>query len=247
MATGPTSFDARMESEISCSEMDCPWLVTAVGINNKNNKSIAKTRPSEPKSTPSGSFAVSVSLSVERFKLECLSDQCPSADDISARTHTITMITNAHSRKAWSITPLRGKSRGSRSFQATSMRSASQLAEADVRNESLITQYKPQEWTDRCPEWNLNCAYRGKLQGSSTERKCWQFTFKSLQFGSSLFSKPVIQQGQILQVKADWQVEKVEMNIVPAASRSAVTSPEGRTTAVDAVVVRDFFPSGYVS
>src|SRR5215831_4139515 len=137
MATVPTSFDVRIESEISCSEIDCPLLVTAVGINNKNNKTMAKTRPTEPKSTSSGSFVVSISLSVEGFKLECLSDQRPSADNTSARTHAITMITNANSRKMRSIIPLRGKSRGYLNFKATSMRSASQLAEADVRNYRL--------------------------------------------------------------------------------------------------------------
>jgi hypothetical protein len=68
-----------------------------------------------------------------------------------------------------------------------------------------------------------------------------------IQFGRSFLSKPVIQQGQIFQLKIDRQVEKVRMNLTSAASRSAMTKPRGRAIAVDAIVVRDLLSLSQVS
>src|SRR5262249_6589386 len=138
--TVPTSIDARIESEISCREIDCPLLVTALGTN-KNNRTIAKTRPSVPKSNPPRFFARSISLSISLASRELgrSSDQRSSADNASPQTHAITIVRNASARKNQNIALSQWKARGYPKALFTSMRSASQPAKATGAPKALNT------------------------------------------------------------------------------------------------------------
>src|SRR5262249_23307875 len=139
-----TSIDACMESKISFGEIGCALLVTGPGTNNKTNRTIPKVRPSAPKSNSSRRLAgsISISISLASSELGCSSDQRSSADSASPQTHAITMVTNASARKAQNIALSRRKSRGYPKLLSTSIRSASQSAEA---------QPEPQEYTRQPP------------------------------------------------------------------------------------------------
>src|SRR5215510_5934023 len=64
VSTVRTTIDACIESELSFGEIDCALLITALGTNNKTNRTIAKARPSVPKSNSSRCLAGSISISI---------------------------------------------------------------------------------------------------------------------------------------------------------------------------------------
>ena len=149
MSTVPTSIDACIELEISFGEIDCALLVTALGTNNKTHRTTAKARPSVPKSNSARCLAASISVarSLASSELGCPSDQRPSADNASPKTHAIAMATNPSARKTQNIALHRRQSRGYPKLLSTSIRSASQPAEARPKRKSTLgNEYRRDRW-----------------------------------------------------------------------------------------------------